>query len=87
MAKKPLSALKRSVAQLKDSAPPATVGAPKSKGAGTGLMIVVPPVTLKALRQRAVDTGTTTRAVVLAALSKDGIQVPPHELIDRRRKT
>ena len=86
MAKKALPHIKRSVAQLKASAPPATVTEPKSKGAGTQLMIMVPPETLKSLRSKAASELTTTRALVLEALSKAGYDVPPRDLTDRRRK-
>jgi len=59
----------------------------KSKGSGASLMVMVPPETLRALRVQAAETGTTVRALVLAALSKAGYEVPADELIDRRRRT
>lgn len=62
-------------------------GEPKSKGSGTSLMLMVPPETLRALRVRAAETGTTVRALVLEALLKAGYEVPADELIDRRRRT
>jgi hypothetical protein len=77
--------LKR-IADRKAALPPATVAEPKSKGAGTQLMIMVPPETLKSLRARAASELTTTRALVLEALKKGGYDVPPRDLTDRRRK-
>jgi hypothetical protein len=57
-----------------------------SKGKGTGLMLMVPAETLKALRVRAAEDGTTVRALVLEALSATGYPVPADELIDRRKR-
>ena len=42
--------------------------------------------TMRALRVRAAESGTTVRAVVLEVLRKGGIPVPSDELVDRRRK-
>jgi hypothetical protein len=56
------------------------------KGTGTGLMLMVPVETLRLLRMRAAETGTTVRALVLDALRKSGYPVPPDELVDRRRR-
>lgn len=57
----------------------------RGKGAGAGLMIMVPIDTLKMLRMRAAETGSTVRALVLESLMKCGYAVPSDELIDRRR--
>jgi hypothetical protein len=59
---------------------------PLGKGAGAGLMIMVPIDTLKMLRMRAAETGSTVRALVLESLRKSGYSVPPDELVDRRRR-
>ena len=64
---------------------PATRAGRKSKGEGTGLMIMVPRETLKALRTQAAENGSTVRALVLLALSTAGYPVPADELVDRRR--
>jgi hypothetical protein len=76
----------RSLVDLRASLPPATVGRGGSKGKGEGLMLMVPPETMDALRARAAAERTTTRALVLEALRKSGFPVPTGELIDRRRK-
>jgi hypothetical protein len=57
-----------------------------SKGKGTGLMLMVPAETLKTLRVRAAEDGTTVRALVLEALSKAGYPVSADEVIDRRKR-
>jgi hypothetical protein len=49
-------------------------------------MLMVPLETLKTLRMRAAESGTTVRALVLEALRKSGYSVPPDEIIDRRRR-
>ncbi len=59
---------------------------PTGKGVGAGLMLMVPRDTLKVLRMRAAETGTTVRALVLEALRKSGYPVQPDELVDRRRR-
>jgi hypothetical protein len=43
---------------------------PPGEGAGAGVMIMVPIDTLKMLRMRAAQTGTTVRALVLKSLQK-----------------
>jgi len=67
-----------------------TAGRPRyrqiSKGGGTGLMLMVPVDTLRMLRIKAAETGTTVRALVLEALRKSGYSVPADELVDRRRR-
>ena len=55
------------------------------KGEGQGLMFMAPRETLRALKIRAAEQGTTTRALVLEALRKAGYPVPTDELTDRRR--
>jgi hypothetical protein len=50
-------------------------------------MLMVLPETLRALRVRAAETGTTVRALVLEALRVAGYEAPAAELIDRRRRT
>lgn len=85
MAKQKLQGLQR-LAELRGALPPATQAARKSKGEGSGLMIMVPAETLKALRTRAAEDGSTVRALVLEALSKADYPVPAAELIDRRRR-
>jgi hypothetical protein len=87
MSKIKLQGIKRLDA-MKAALPPATAGKParnNTKGTGTGLMIQVPTETLKALRTRAAENGTTVRALVLEALRKGGYPVPADELVDRRR--
>ncbi len=59
---------------------------PLGKGDGAGLMIMVPVETLKMLRMRAAETGSTVRALVLESLQKSGYTVPMDELVDRRRR-
>jgi hypothetical protein len=54
---------------------------------GAGLMIMVPIETLKMLRMRAAETGSTVRALVLESLQKCGYSVPTDELMDRRRRS
>ncbi len=58
----------------------------QGKGVGAGLMIVVPIDTLKMLRMRAAETGSTVRVLVLESLRKCGYSVPLNELVDRRRR-
>jgi hypothetical protein len=48
------------------------------------LTIKVPASVMKALRLRAASRGETIRATILRALAKDGLRVPPTELLDRR---
>jgi hypothetical protein len=85
MAKAKLPGL-RKLDELKAALPPATARRGNSKGEGSGLMLMVPQETLKALRVRAAENGSTVRAVVLEALRKAGLPVPADELVDRRRK-
>lgn len=85
MAKAKLPGLQR-LNNIKAGLPPATAGRGSSKGEGTGLMLMVPLETMRALRVRAAESGTTVRAVVLEVLRKGGIPVPSDELVDRRRK-
>jgi len=70
--------------------PPKAAGAkPRrsdQKGAGTGLMIMVPQETLQALRVKAAQEGSTVRALVLEALRAAKFPVPAAEMKDRRRK-
>ena len=73
---------------MKAALPPATAAKPtttKGKGSGTGLMLQVPTETLRALRLKAAEDGSTVRALVLEALRKGGYPVPADELVDRRR--
>jgi len=49
-------------------------------------MLMVPVDTLRMLRIKAAETGTTVRALVLEALRKSGYSVPADELVDRRRR-
>lgn len=49
-------------------------------------MIMVPIDTLKMLRVRAAEAGTTVRALVLKSLRESGYSVPPDEVVDRRRR-
>jgi hypothetical protein len=76
----------RRLAEKTIGLPPVMPAVRKSKGEGTGLMIVVPTETLKSLRTRAAENGSTVRALVLVALSNAGYPVPADELIDRRRR-
>lgn len=57
----------------------------KGRGEGRAVQIVMPPDTLKALKQRATDDDTTVRTVVLRALAKAGFPVPADEMKDRRK--
>jgi hypothetical protein len=84
MAKQKLQGLRR-LQDLKASLPAATARR-TDKGEGKGLMVMVPPETMQALRVKAAEDGSTVRAVVLESLRKSGFPVPPSELIDRRRK-
>jgi hypothetical protein len=81
--------LQRAQRSARVNAPPAggtTRTRPIPKGDDTGLMLMVPVDTLKMLRIRAAETGTTVRALVLEALRKAGYSVPVDELVDRRRR-
>ncbi len=80
MAKKKVPSLTK-----RESLSPVSRATRKSKGEGTGLMIMVPTETLKALRTQAAENDSTVRALVLVALSKAGYPVPADELVDRRR--
>jgi hypothetical protein len=51
---------------------------------GKGLQLYIPPDLYKALKAAAFDRDTTIRAVVLAALKKDGFNVKSEDLKDRR---
>jgi hypothetical protein len=73
------------LAEKKFGLPPVTPAVRKSKGESTGLMIMVPTETLKALRTKAAENGSTVRALVLVSLSKAGYPVLADELVDRRR--
>jgi hypothetical protein len=75
----------KSASALKRTLPPATVGRNTGRGPGTGLTIVVPDQTRKALKVAAAEQGTTVRALVLEALAAAGYEVPEGELGDRRR--
>ena len=84
MARTKLKGLK-TIDDLKAGLPHATRARRTSKGEGTGLMLMVPPVTIQALRMRAAEGTTPVRALVLDALRKAGYAVPADELVDRRR--
>ena len=49
------------------------------------LVVQLPAVTVKALKQQALDEGTTVRAVLLAALAGAGIPVPAGQDVDFRK--
>ncbi len=51
---------------------------------GKGLQLYIPQDLYKSLKQAALDRDTTVRAVVLAALKKDGFNVNSEDLKDRR---
>ena len=51
---------------------------------GKGLQLYIPQDLYKSLKQAALDRDTTIRAVVLAALKKDGFNVKSEDLKDRR---
>jgi hypothetical protein len=51
---------------------------------GRGIQLYVPTDLYKALREAAFDRDTTIRAVVLAALKRDGFPVAEEHLKDRR---
>lgn len=53
-------------------------------GRGKGLQLYIPQDLYKSLKQAALDQDTTIRAVVLGALKKDGFDVKPEDLRDRR---
>jgi hypothetical protein len=53
-------------------------------GRGKGLQLYIPHDLYKSLKQAALDRETTVRAVVLAALKKDGFNVKSEDLKDRR---
>jgi hypothetical protein len=84
MAKQKLQGL-RKLAALKAGLPSGTARR-TDKGEGKGLMLMVPPETMQALRVKAAEDGSTVRAIVLESLRKSGFPVPPAELVDRRRK-
>ena len=56
----------------------------KDAGRGKGLQLYIPHDLYKSLKQAALDRETTVRAVVLAALKKDGFNVKSEDLKDRR---
>lgn len=85
MAKMKLQGLKR-IDAIKANLPPATAPRRTTKGEGQGLMLMAPAETLRALKMRAAEQGTTARALVLEALRQAGYPVPSDELTDRRRK-
>jgi hypothetical protein len=67
------------------AAPPHATRA-RRKGEGKGLMLMAPAETVKALRMRAAEEGTTVRALVLEALRNSGYSVPLDDIVDRRRR-
>lgn len=73
--------------ELRDRAPPAVVGEAHSRGEGRPFQVVMPPETLRELKQAALDQDSSVRAVILEALKKAGFTVPAAELVDRRRAT
>ena len=58
--------------------------AEKTVGRGKGLQLYISHDLYKSLKQAAFDRDTTIRAVVLAALKKDGFDVKAEDLKDRR---
>jgi hypothetical protein len=71
---------------------PAVVPTPKTKAAKPAgpveqqqLVVQLPAVTIKALKQQALDEGTTIRAVLLAALAGAGVPVPAGQVVDFRK--
>jgi hypothetical protein len=54
-------------------------------GSEQNLQIVVPDITKKSLKLRAIESGDSMRVIVLKALSSAGIRVPKSELRDRRK--
>jgi hypothetical protein len=56
----------------------------KTTDRGKGLQLYIAPNLYKSLKQAALDQDTTIRAVVLAALKKDGFDVKDEDLRDRR---
>ena len=56
----------------------------KPTARGKGLQLYIAPDLYKSLKQAALDQDTTIRAVVLAALKKDGFDVKDEDLRDRR---
>jgi hypothetical protein len=47
--------------------------------------VQLPAVTVRALKQQALDEGTTIRAVLLAALAGAGVPVPAGQDVDFRK--
>ena len=72
-------------ATLPAAVPEPPKGITKGRGEGRAVQVVMPPDTLRALKQKATDTDSTVRAVILQALAKAGFPVPAGELKDRRR--
>ena len=75
----------RKVMELRGRAPPAVAGEAHSRGEGRPFQVVMPPETLRELKQAALDQDSSVRAVILEALKKAGFTVPAVELVDRRR--
>jgi hypothetical protein len=57
----------------------------KKPDAEETLQIAIPLVTKKSLRMKSAESGNTMRVIVLKALAKAGIRVPPDEVQDRRK--
>jgi hypothetical protein len=88
---------RKSMTDLMAAATPATiepvaVPAPKTKAAKPAgpveqqqLVVQLPAVTVRALKQQALDEGSTIRAVVLAALAGAGVPVPAGQVVDFRK--
>jgi hypothetical protein len=88
---------RRSMTDLMAAATPATiepaaVPAPKSKAAKPAgpvtqqqLVVQLPEPTVRALKQAALDQGTSVRAVLLGALAAAGVPVPAGQAVDFRR--
>jgi hypothetical protein len=71
---------------------PAAPSAPKTKATKPAgpveqqqLVVQLPAVTVRALKQQALDEGTTIRAVLLAALAGAGVPVPAGQVVDFRK--
>lgn len=62
-----------------------TTKATGGRGEGRAVQVVMPQVTLAALKRKAADTDTTVRSVILQAIAKAGYPVPADELGDRRK--
>lgn len=73
------------VKPTRETLPPAVGSTGRGRGDGTALQLVIPEVTLRDLKVRAASDGTTVRAIVLDALKRVGVNVPPGEAVDRRK--